>query len=689
MVVRLSRLDRMLELAGEVIIVSSNLNALSHQIQEGSEVGHELAEDVKDLSITSSRISSDLHNLVTDVRTVDMADLFGRFRRLARDTSRRLGKAIHFSVEGEDVFIDKKVSEKIYDPIAHQIRNSMAHGIEDEATRKAAGKDPVGHVRVSVRNLENHTSIEVVDDGAGIDPEKIRRKVVELGYSDAESAASMSTDKLYEYLFLPGFSTADETSTTSGRGVGMDVVHSVMQEINGETRIESEVGRGTTFTFLVPLVTAVNISDAFLVQAGKVCFAFPIQCVLASQSIPVQDVHTTNEKGRSIQYLGHILPLFDLMRVFAEPPIEPQDGMYRVLVLEHRRQQAAFVVSDFLSPQKIVISEFDSGMQVEGLSGTATLSGRRLGMVVDVPVFFNLVLGQDALQQGVASLADSAGKASDTPPPDRSFRAPEAEADGGNGKSVSTELAMPEMPDSQFIQELSEMVKQLNSDLLDLDEKREREQADGIFRLAHSIKGDLTMFGAEKPASTTHRVESILERVRRNDLEICEEVMDALFDGVAYLEEVVAAMESGSALPGPSEKLLNEIKAFEVDTSEAKQRVATLDLDTAQVELDPTGEFYLSSRRRDGAALYQCRIEFDPGDQPRFLVAYLILSRIQRVADVLGCLPKMADMEVGICEGGMVVLFSPRDTREDLLKKLEANLREFYGVSRFDITPFA
>jgi len=117
MVVRLSRLDKMLELAGEVIIVSSNLNVLGQQIQEGAQVSHDLAEDAKDLAITSTRISSDLHNLVTDVRTVNMGDLFARFRRLARDTSRRLGKAIRFEVEGEDVCIDKKLSEKIYDPI--------------------------------------------------------------------------------------------------------------------------------------------------------------------------------------------------------------------------------------------------------------------------------------------------------------------------------------------------------------------------------------------------------------------------------------------------------------------------------------------------------------------------------------------------------------------------------------------
>ena len=174
MVVRLSSLDNMLELAGQVIIVSSNLNALSREIQDGSTVSHILSEDVKDLAITSNRISSDLHNLVTDVRTVGMGDLFSRFRRLARDTSRRLGKAIRFELEGEDVCIDKKTSEKIYDPIAHQIRNAISHGIEDRQTRTKLGKDSVGTVVVKVRTTENNTIIDVIDDGGGIDTEAIR-----------------------------------------------------------------------------------------------------------------------------------------------------------------------------------------------------------------------------------------------------------------------------------------------------------------------------------------------------------------------------------------------------------------------------------------------------------------------------------------------------------------------------------
>lgn len=681
MVVRLSRLDKMLELAGEVIIVSSNLGALSHQLNEGIAVTRELSEDIKDLSITSSRISSDLHNLVTDVRTVDMRDLFARFRRLARDTSRRLGKAIDFQVEGEDISIDKKVSEKIYEPIAHQIRNAMAHGIEDEETRRKAGKDPLGHVTVRVRNLDNATAIEVMDDGRGINREKTLKTALEMGLVTQEKAASITDDELFEFLYLPGFSTAESASATSGRGVGMDVVRTVMNEISGETRIETEPGKGTVFTFLLPLVTAVNISDAFLVKARNICFAFPISAVLASQAVPRKEISTTAEKGRTIMYLGHILPLFDLLEVFGEPPLEPQGDKVSVLILEHKHHRLAYVVSEFLSPQKIVISEFDDTMNIPGLSGTATLSGRRMGMVVDMGGFVDQTLGLDSLadQTPATLLLEKRLSQADEKPAVEKQAAPTATEGSPAGNGVET-------MDSEFQEELGSMLAKLNQELLELEEKKDKETADGIFRLVHSIKGDLTMYGAEVPASTTHQVETVLAQVRDGKLELTGEVFDVLFDGSSYLDEVLETVSQGGAPPQPPQKLVEGLERYKPAESATEAKV--IDLDNAEVELDPTGEFYLSSRRREGATTYQCRLRFNPGDQPHFLVAYLILRRIQNIADVLGTLPTMSDLESGLCQDALIVLFAPRKEDPEQLKKLEENLRLHFGVSRFELAPF-
>ncbi|MFW6256344.1 MAG: ATP-binding protein, partial [Candidatus Sumerlaeota bacterium] len=607
--------------------------------------------------------------------------------------SRRLGKPIHFELEGEDITIDKKISEKIYEPIAHQIRNAMAHGIETEDERRRAGKDPMGRVTVRVRNLENMTAIEVIDDGRGIDPEMLREKVVEKGLVEADRARNLTADDLYDYLYLPGFSTAKSASNTAGRGVGMDVVRTTMNEIGGETRIQSEVGKGTVFAFLLPMVTAVNISDAFLVRAGNVCFAFPINSVIASQSVKVKDITTTTGKGRSIIYLGNILPLFDLMEVFGEPRIQPEeDGTHRVLILEHKKQQLAYVVSDFLSPQKIVITEFNGSMQVSGLSGTATLSGRKLGMVVDLPKMFEQTLGlENGIEQGRGLLSNAVQKLEESVASAKTAQPDTDEAEPDKTSSQDEEEdALAERPDSEFLEELGSMMSRLNRELLAFEENREKDRADSIFRLVHSIKGDFTMFGLERAASITHRLETLLSGVCQDQREATDRLFDALFDGAAYLEEIVKACSDGEALPTVPDKLkevLEELIEPEQKPEAASVKVA--DLQDAQIELDPTGEFYLSSRRREGAPLFQCRIQFDSGDQPDFLVAYLILRRIQRVADVIGSLPRMADIEAGICVNAIAVLFSPRIPQPDLIENLGNNLKRYYGVSRFEATPFA
>ncbi len=690
MVVRLSQLDNMLELAGEVIIVSSNLNAISRQMRQGEPVTEYLNQSVKDLAITSGRISSDLHNLVTDVRTVDMRDLFARFRRLARDTSRRLGKAIRFETGGEDICIDKKLSEQIYDPIAHQIRNAISHGIEDDAARRAAGKDPVGEVTVRVLSKEHNTLIQVIDDGAGIDVEAVRRRIIDQGWADESSAGRLTHHDVLEYLYLPGFSTAEQASVTAGRGVGMDVIRTVMNEVGGETRIETEPGKGTTFTFVLPKVTAVNISDALIVQAGKTYFAFPVLSVVASRSIGLDEITTVTGQGRTIQYLGRTLPLFDLLEVFGEPPVEVDGEVMQVILVEHKSRLVAYTVTDFLSPQKIVISEV-RGVHVPGLSGTAALSGRQMCMVIDLPRLFEQTFGQEddaerragpgPLQRPVTAESEPA----DTP------AAPPAEtADAGQAEVVRSadDTAGEAAPDVEFLREVEEMLSRLNRQLLELDDTRNREQADGIFRLVHSIKGNLTMYGAEEAASISHRVETILARARDGEIELADETFDVLFDGAGYLEQSVKAFLKGDKAPEPGQPLMEALERWQESTRQPTDGLPQ-QVDPSQLRLDATGEFYLSSRRRDGASVHKCRITFECGDQPEFLVAYLILRRIQSVADVLGSAPTMAELEAGLSAGQLTVLIAPRDGREDLLDRLRENLQRYFGVTGFEAASYA
>jgi hypothetical protein len=197
------------------------------------------------------------------------------------------------------------------------------------------------------------------------------------------------------------------------------------------------------------------------------------------------------------------------------------------------------------------------------------------------------------------------------------------------------------------------------------------------------------MCGAEEPASITHHIENILERARREALDLNEDVFDVLFDGSAYLEQVVQSLLTNKKPPVPSDKLLAGMKKFRQEEKKTEEGAPLATLDNAQAVLDPTGEFYLSSRRRDGVVLYRCHIEFSPGDQPHFLVAYLILRRLQRVADVLGSFPAMTDIEAGLCKGGMVALVAPRNTTPDWLDTLDKNLKRYYGVKHFEASTYA
>jgi len=691
MVVRLGQLDKMLELAGEVIIVSSNINAISRQLAVGAKVSKVSHDDIRDLAITSSRISSDLHCLVSNVRTVDMSNLFVRFRRLVRDTSRRLGKAVRFEVSGDEICIDKKLSEKIYDPIAHLIRNAITHGIEDEQTRTRQGKDPVGTLSIRVFSHENATVIEVGDDGGGLNQAAIRDKITEKGLINAQRAAALTEEQLYDYLFRPGFSTALSTSAMAGRGVGLDVVRNVIDQIDGDIRVKSTPGMGTTFSLVLPKVTAVNISDALLVRANDCYFAFAISSVVASLSVNPSQVSTVTDRGRSILYLDRLLPLFDLMEVFGERPVVYDDQL-NIIIVEYKHKCAAFIVSDFLSPQKIVISDFDEGLQAPGLVGTAILSGRQMALVVDLPRLFAQTFGFDQLASIPAASdsyeADEPNLKAETPEAIMQGNEPESASEAPALTDMETELTGSGQHDSEFLLEVESMLSDFNRELLALDENRDKESAHAVFRLAHSIKGNLTMYGAEEPAAMTHQLENILARIRHQDQDMNDEVFGVLFDGSAYLEDTVAALLKQQPVPAAPERLLSGLTGFAAPQS-PKVAQDPVDLDSTDITLDAVGQFHLSSRRRAGTVLRQCRIDFSGGDQPDYLLAYLILGRIQRVADVLGSLPTLSDIEGGLCEGSIKVLISAQDLGPEVLDPLEENLKRYYGVKRLVVTPYA
>jgi len=196
------------------------------------------------------------------------------------------------------------------------------------------------------------------------------------------------------------------------------------------------------------------------------------------------------------------------------------------------------------------------------------------------------------------------------------------------------------------------------------------------------------MYGAEESASLTHKLENILAAIKCEKIEMTSEVFDVFFDGFAAIEEVVSSLLKGTDPPRLPEALLQRLDSFDrpVDSASSGQQI---DIDKGTIALDSVGQFYLTSRRKQGVPLYQCRFDFDASDQPRFLVAYLILQRLQERVDILGCLPAMTDIENGLCESGVKVLFADTTGQKDTLGKLETHLRRHYGVKRFDVTSYS
>ena len=229
MAVKISHLDRLLGLTGEIIILASNISILQRHLSTSSvNIDKNSLEMIKNVAMTTNRISSDLHHLVMDIRMVPIKETFLRFRRLVRDLAKKRGRQVDFEIVGEDTLVDKTVAERLYEPLAHQIRNAVDHGLEDPLERKHVGKPPTGQLVLTAYKKEGFTYVSVADDGHGLNEARIRQVAVEKGFLPPAAAQAISESECWTLIMQPGFSTASEATEISGRGVGMDVVKSTV-----------------------------------------------------------------------------------------------------------------------------------------------------------------------------------------------------------------------------------------------------------------------------------------------------------------------------------------------------------------------------------------------------------------------------------------------------------------------------
>jgi len=688
MLVRGEDLDRLLLLAGEVIIASSNQGLVYKSLQglldKNSPVDPETLNDSKDLASSTSLLSSDLHKLVQTIRTVDLKDMGFRARRLVRDLSRKTGKLINFEVIGEETTIDKAIVDKLYDPVSHQLRNAVDHGIEDIQTRTRKGKPKEGRIILNVYNTEQETVIEIKDDGAGIPMDALHKKAVEEGI--LSEGDPITEEIALELMFTPGFTTSETVSKISGRGVGMDVVRNHIDDLGGTVSFKTEPEKGTTFTFRIPLASAVNIVDALVVRADKNIFAFPISNVVASIAVAKDEISTALEKGKMVKYLESLLPLHSLGNVlekrFDEIDWADNNETIPILIIEHKGKRIALTVSEFLAPQKLVIIPFDESVSVTGLVGSTILGGRKLGYIVDVPSLISSAMGKEVRDVTMRLKEKDSEEIEDIET--------SVEPEPSKVKVSSDEKYYIQTEDApavkqEFIAELEKLLPELNEIVFALESNpSDNEKINAAFRLFHTIKGNLIMMGLPKGGETIHCIESVLDNTRSNKVEVTPELMDIIMDGVSYIEDVVQKLKADAWEDEAAQDILE--RSAELLPKESFDQKEITDVASEEIKLTHESQYRALIHRKNKSQFYHIYIEFDSGSQPSFLVACLIYRRICDVGDVLGTVPFLSDIEKGMMDGKIKLLFTS-DREPDLLENaLKDLLTKHYGARLVNLT---
>jgi len=351
------KIDQLMDLIGEMVVAKNGLPYLA-QRAETVFGQRELAREIKAQYSVINRISEDMQNAIMQVRMMPVGVIFQRFPRLVRDISRRLGKEVELVIEGEETEADKNVIEALADPLIHILRNSLDHGLEIAQVRLAAGKPATGVLKVSARQESDQVILEISDDGAGIDPQRVRAKAIERGLVTADGASSLSDHEAVQLVFLPGFSTAEQVSDLSGRGVGMDVVRTAVERVGGTVTLASERGRGTTLTLSLPLSMAVT--NVMIVESHGARFGVPMSLIVETVRVHREEIHRF-KNSMTVVLRGKIVPLRPLNELLGHDaaPLENEAGELAVLVCRLPQGNVGFIVDEFRSATDIILKPLD------------------------------------------------------------------------------------------------------------------------------------------------------------------------------------------------------------------------------------------------------------------------------------------------------------------------------------------
>ena len=369
------RLDAMVNLVGELVLARNRLKTIRPRLRDD-----ELDRAVTTLDAATSRLQS----AVMTARMQPVGRVFSRFPKLARDVARQLDKKVELEVVGAETELDRNLVEALSDPLVHLVRNAIDHGIESPAVRAAAGKPELGQVRLSAQQEGDHVAIEVRDDGAGIDPDKIRDSALRKGLIDAEEAARLSADECLQLIFMAGFSTRAEVSDLSGRGVGMDVVQSKIRELSGEVQIQSEPGRGSRFLIRVPLTLA--ILPTLLVEIAGDVYALPLVRVVEVLSHGPEVAMQVD--GRKVLDLRQQpVPLLSLRSWLGLS--DTSLATATAVVLQSGEQRFCLAVDSVRGREEVVIKALPRTLRgLPGYAGASLIGDGRMALILDVDALY-------------------------------------------------------------------------------------------------------------------------------------------------------------------------------------------------------------------------------------------------------------------------------------------------------------
>ncbi len=380
------KLDKLMNLVGETVINQARLKELG---QEFRTLNRKLGDRYQQIIDDSDIVVRELQDQVMNIRMVPIKGAFLPLQRIVRDYSVKSGKKIKLEISGGETELDKTVSEKLGGPLKHLIRNAMDHGIELQQERVKNGKTPEGKIELKAFHSEGHVFIEVQDDGAGIDTEKIKDIARSKQLLDDET--ELSEEEAFQLLFLPGFSTSESISDISGRGVGMDAVRQDIESLRGAIFIKSELGKGSTFQIKLPLTLA--IIEGMLVQVENQIFTIPLLSVLETLK-PLGHQHKTLQKqGEVIELRGEYLPKLNLSRIFNLQKLDPPNLDPLAVVVEQAGERYGLLVDKILDQQQVVIKSMEENFfQIPGIAGATILGDGGVSLILDLPGLLKIAL---------------------------------------------------------------------------------------------------------------------------------------------------------------------------------------------------------------------------------------------------------------------------------------------------------